>query len=120
MNPIENQERQKRQEYQERQMNQIERIKRMEAILNETALIQKQLSEDVKKFAQVQKRLYCLSEYYGSAEWRKDKEDSDTGNLPKDLECGVLSEDAVYNLLTEYRETVLSMLEAATMYLRGI
>ncbi|MBQ3516767.1 MAG: DUF4298 domain-containing protein, partial [Lachnospiraceae bacterium] len=40
--------------------------------------------------------------YYGSDIWRKDYEDDESGKLPADLKRGVLSEDAVYHLLTKY------------------
>ena len=55
-----------------------------------------------------------ISERYGTiCEWIKDYEDYEAGKIPKDLPCGVLSEDAVYDLLTENRDLSLEMLELA-------
>ena len=37
-----------------------------------------------------------------------------TGKLPADLKRGVLSEDAVYDLMTEHRELLVRMLRLVT------
>ena len=79
---------------------QIARIKYMEGILNS-------LSESVReqKFDKAfEQELQCLTAYYEGPLWREDFEADEAGRLPKDLKRGVLSEDAVYNLLEELRE----------------
>ena len=43
--------------------------------------------------------LGILSEYYGSAAWKRDFAADEAGLLPKDLKRGVLSEDGIYNML---------------------
>ena len=48
-----------------------------------------------------ERELYCLTDYYEGPMWRKDFETDEAGNLPKELKRGVLSEDAVFNLLDE-------------------
>lgn len=40
-----------------------------------------------------------LSEYYGSAAWKRDFAADEAGLLPQELKRGVLSEDGIYNLL---------------------
>ena len=42
-----------------------------------------------------------LSEYYGSAAWKRDLAADEAGLLPQDLKRGVLSEDGIYNLLEQ-------------------
>ena len=44
----------------------------------------------------------------------QDYEDDEAGKLPKDLKRGVLSEDAVYDLITENRELLVRMLRLVT------
>ena len=44
----------------------------------------------------------ALSAYYEDSFWREDFEADEAGLLPKDLKRGVLSEDGVYDLLSEY------------------
>ena len=45
-----------------------------------------------------------LDEYYGSEVWRQDLADDEAGRLPKGLKRGVLSEDGIWNLLSDYHE----------------
>ncbi len=45
-----------------------------------------------------------LDEYYGSKLWKQDFAADEAGQLSKSLKRGVLSEDGIWNLLTEYRE----------------
>ena len=40
-------------------------------------------------------------DYYTSGLWRDDYEADERGELPPDLKRGVLSQDALYNLLSE-------------------
>ncbi|MBR4716414.1 MAG: DUF4298 domain-containing protein, partial [Bacteroidales bacterium] len=46
---------------------------------------------------------------YGSEEWKQDFAADEVGRLPKEMKRGVLSEDAVWNLL-EGRDEVESRL----------
>jgi hypothetical protein len=81
---------------------QIERIKWMEqrfnhaltAIKDRSAISLKAIKEDVAE----------LSKYYGSELWKLDFAADEAGNLPPDLKRGVLSEDGIWNLLSDYRE----------------
>ena len=46
------------------------------------------------------KDLQQLEAYYTSQKWKDDFEADEKGLLPKDLKRGVLSEDGIYNLLS--------------------
>ena len=48
--------------------------------------------------------LALLETYYTSGEWREDYEADERGELPLDLKRGVLSQDALYDLLEEKRD----------------
>lgn len=48
--------------------------------------------------------LEVLDQYYGSDEWKQDLAADEAGRLPRDLKRGVLSEDGLWNLLSETRE----------------
>ena len=50
-----------------------------------------------------------LARYYHSPEWLADYDADNRGEFPQDLNRGVLSEDALYNLLSENDE-LLKML----------
>lgn len=46
-------------------------------------------------------KLRLLDEYYTSGVWREDYEADERGELPLDLKRGVLSQDALYDLLED-------------------
>ena len=56
------------------------------------------------KYEEAKKAIASLSRYYDSEEWRQDYEADEAGLLPKDLNRGVLSEDGIWNLLSDWRE----------------
>ena len=68
-------------------LDRIERVERYERLFDE-ALV----SHDAEK-------LRLLDVYYTSGEWRDDYEADERGELPPDLKRGVLSQDALYDLL---------------------
>jgi len=82
-------------------MSQIERITYMEQILGEATEAVSSLSEALEKYSAVQDKLQELIAYYSSEQWRQDFDDDSAGKIPKNLKRGVLSEDAVYNLLAD-------------------
>ena len=82
-------------------MEQIERITYMEQILDEATEAVSSLSEALEKYSAVQDKLQELAAYYSSEQWRQDFDDDSAGKIPNNLKRGVLSEDAVYNLLAD-------------------
>ena len=71
-------------------MDIIERIKYMEALYDrakETGVIPPELLE-----------------YYLGGQWLRDYEADERGELPPDLRRGILSQDGLWNLLTESRK----------------
>ena len=82
-------------------MNQTNRIRHMEEILSEASAAVRALSQSLGQYEALLPAIEDLSAYYESPLWRQDFEDDCAGRLPKDLKRGVLSEDAVYNLLSD-------------------
>ena len=82
-------------------MEQIKRLTYMEQILDEATEAVSSLSEALEKYSAIQDKLQELSAYYSSQQWRQDFDDDSAGKIPSNLKRGVLSEDAVYNLLTD-------------------
>ena len=99
-------------------MNRIQRITEMESYLDASQEAVRKLSEALSEYEDVQTRLKKLGDYYESTQWMKDYEADEAGKLPKDLKRGVLSEDAVYDLLTENRELTVRMLATVTRALQ--
>ena len=85
-------------------MEQIERIRHMEQLFDFASESITELSMTLDKYEKVQEAIVTLSNYYSSAEWKQDFADDEAGLLPKDLKRGVLSEDGIWNLLSDWRE----------------
>ncbi len=100
-------------------MERIERIQNMERSLDASRLAVDRLAEALEAYESVQKELKILSDYYGSSLWREDFEADERGEIPADLKRGVLSEDAVYNLLTDDHELGLRMMKISARTLEG-
>ena len=83
---------------------QIARIRLMERRLDRALLAVKRLSAALDKWEAVQEDIAALDEYYGSDDWKQDFADDEAGLLPADLTRGVLSEDAIWNLLADSKE----------------
>ena len=82
-------------------MEQIERIARMEQQLEVASRAVKGLATALDDYEAAQEALRELEAYYGSEEWKQDFAADEAGRLPKEMKRGVLSEDAVWNLLEE-------------------
>ena len=84
-------------------MTRIERITHMEGLLDKSTEVIARLEQALEDFAALQPGIAELEAYYTSPQWRKDFEADEAGKLPKDLKRGVLSEDGIYDLLTDYQ-----------------
>ena len=83
---------------------QIARIRRMERHLGRVTAAVKRLEGALDRWEAVQDAIAALDEYYGSDLWRQDFADDEAGLLPPDLKRGVLSEDGIWNLLSDVRD----------------
>lgn len=99
-------------------MEQIERIKQMERQFDRASQAVKELSAAIDKYVEVQEAIKELKAYYASDEWRQDFADDEAGRLPKDLKRGVLSEDGIWNMLSDSHEVNIRMMETVTETLR--
>lgn len=91
--------------------DQLTRIRQMEEHLNSASGALKQLSDALDAYTAVQPQLEELIRYYESPLWLADYDADCAGLLPADLKRGVLSEDAVYDLLTKHKKLLDAMKE---------
>lgn len=84
-------------------MDRIKRIKEMEMCLDTSRKAIDRLGAAFEKYLKARASIEKLAEYYDGPQWRSDFEYDESGGLPADLKRGVLSEDAVYNLLEDDR-----------------
>lgn len=82
-------------------MRRIERIQRMEQNMDLAAAAVEALEKALEDYAQAQGAIFELEEYMDGGKWLKDYDADEAGLLPPDLKRGVLSEDGLYNLLTD-------------------
>ncbi len=87
-------------------MEQAEQIRQMEQRLERSAAAVMALSAALDRYEEVKEDISALEAYYGSETWKQDFADDEAGLLPPSLKRGVLSEDGIWNLLTDARELV--------------
>ncbi len=86
----------------------IDRISKNEERLNKLLESINKLNNALDEFESNKKDLDLLKKYYGSKNWFKDKELYENGKI-KNIKAGVLSEDAVWNMLDEIDELMNRM-----------
>ena len=96
----------------------VKRIKEMEQILEESTEIFANVNKSLDELEKSMKKYNKLDKYYSSENWFIDEESYREGKFPKDLQCGVLSEDLAYNLFIENNNIAIRMLEIATKMLK--
>jgi len=79
----------------------IERIKEMEQNFDVIKKAVSDLELAIENFKAVQNNATALSDYYYSKEWMADFDADNNGEIPADLKRGVLSEDGIYNALSD-------------------
>ncbi|MDY6339404.1 MAG: DUF4298 domain-containing protein [Saccharofermentans sp.] len=82
----------------------IERISQMEEILDRASSVMAELEKNLSELESLQPDIQKLEAYYTGKDWKADFRLDGQGKLPQDLKRGVLSEDAVYDLLEKNRE----------------
>ena len=93
----------------------VKRVTEMEAILDECRETLDELEQSLNRLQGMQDRMGQLFRYYGSSAWYEDREK----DLPLALKSGVLSEDLVYDTVTDARDLSFRMLEMATDILKN-
>ena len=83
----------------------VNRIEYMEGLYDKGLKLIKDAEENPAAFLDFQSEIDELEEYMGES-WKDDFSLDEQGKLPADLKRGVLSEDGLFNLLEENRETL--------------
>jgi hypothetical protein len=93
--------------------NRIEKITKMEDHLNKLQALITEVEIIREKWALAQFDFQELVSYYESDQWRDDVDAYDQELIPKDVRCGILSEDAIFNLMTEQHSAAIQMIKTA-------
>ena len=100
-------------------MEQIERIRHFEMLLDRVAPVLGNLEEALDAFDGIQEDVQELSGYYESDEWREDFEADEAGRLPLELKRGVLSEDGIYDVLSNHYALTVRLLDTVSTILKN-
>ena len=97
----------------------VERIQSMEERLDRCVETTARLSAACKQWKEALEDSRILEEYYMDGDWMEDYEADERGELPDDLIRGILSEDAMYDYISdrqapekEFVRTALAALES--------
>ena len=93
-------------------MDRIDRVSKMEKNLDDANSVIRKLREALDEYSDAQQKIAELKDYY-SGDWMQDYEADAAGLLPRELKRGVLSEDAVFDLISDDRELRHELIELA-------
>lgn len=79
----------------------ISRIIKMEKFFDDLKFSFEKSKEEFYKNKNLQKKLKALTNYYENGKWLKDYQLDEENLLPKNLKRGILSQDGIYNFLSE-------------------
>lgn len=88
---------------------QLDRIQTMEQSMHEAAAAVEALRAALEQYESVLPRLRALETYYHSPLWMADFDDDCADRLPKTLPRGVLTEDALYDLLCDNDQLIRAL-----------
>jgi len=83
----------------------VARIQQMEQVFDE--LRERTNIDGSQNNSEILEKLRILTEYYENGQWMEDYRLEEQGELPLNLKRGVLSEDGIYNLLTDLEQEAI-------------
>lgn len=97
----------------------VKNIVEMEERLDKIQAAVDEAQAAIDKLKSLSDEMELLRNYYIDGEWTDDFDAHNEGKIAQDIKCGVLSEDAVYNLLTDNYSLAIDMLETATEMIKN-
>ena len=95
----------------------LKKIAEMEQILNEMNDLSEKVASVLEEWNESQEKYNRLSDYYQSQQWFDDNQAFCEGKI--DIPCGVLSEDAVFDLFTLQRGLALETIKTGVSILEN-
>ena len=88
-------------------------------IYEDHTVLVEDLNKELEKLRSHLKELKKLEEYYYSDDFKKDYDASNRGEIPSDINQGILTEDAIYDLLGDNYFLAKEMLDIANEIIQG-
>ena len=85
----------------------LQRIKYYEYKFSEVSRVMAALDMALDEYADIKSYICDLKDYMESGQWKADFEADERGEIPADMERGVLSEDGLYDLLKSVDKKIL-------------
>ena len=98
----------------------ITRIGINETRLNTACDATKELEHAMETLESLQPEILALYAYYTSQTWLADHDSMVRNEVPEGLPCGVLTEDAVYDLMTDHMRLAARLRELADVLERTV
>ncbi len=92
--------------------NRIENIRQQEENLDKLTSFIEKMNRLTEEWENILPDYFQLIEYYESQQWLEDYDLSNEGKLA-DIKSGVLSQDAVYNMISEHRNLSIKLMKSA-------
>ncbi len=99
-------------------MEEYAHITKMETIMVQQEELLKELNQLLDALDARQEDYRALLTYYYSDQRNRDLADDANHLIPETLSRGVLSEDEIFDLIGDYRDTAIRMLETAAQMLK--
>lgn len=99
-------------------MDKYKHITEMENILNKHDKLVEEFNKFLDLIEENKGEYKKLVEYYYSDQRHRDLADDEKGEIPKNLNRGVLSEDAIYNLIGDYYSTGIRLVELGLGFIK--
>ncbi|OOF50315.1 hypothetical protein BKK54_06620 [Rodentibacter genomosp. 1] len=95
----------------------LAQIAEMENLLDESTDFLAEIGDFLEKWQAFLPKIKKLEQYYFAGDWRDDYEAYEQGEIPKEMPCGVLSQDLVFNASAEHQDLAIEYLKVITMIL---
>lgn len=99
-------------------MEQYAHIIKMEHCMVEQQKLLQEMSQLLDAFQKHREEYRALLTYYYSEQREQDLADDSKHLIPETMHRGVLSEDEIFDLIGEYRDTAIQMLDVAVQMLK--
>ena len=88
-------------------------------MLDRIAPVLEDLGKALDAFDDIQEDVQELAAYYEDESWREDFEADEAGKLPANLKRGVLSEDGIYDVLSDHYALTVRLLDTVSAILKN-
>lgn len=94
-------------------MDRIKNIEKMQKIMDKHEKLLEKLNKVLDEYEAHQDEYHEFSQYYSSKQWFLDNEAYMNHELPEDMNVGILSEDAAYDVIGEQFNTAVRLIKVA-------